>query len=77
MVLIIVDIIIPLLNKILGVLFFGSLLITIRNLYYFIQTILTSTEDEPIKFKLSTKELIIFGFSVAYILSTIITGITL
>lgn len=69
--------IIDILNKILMVLFFMSCLTTIRHGYYFIQAILTSTEEQPIKYKLSNTSLILLCISVSYILSVLITGITL
>jgi len=69
--------IIDILNKILVVLFFMSCLTTIRHSYYFIQAILTSTEEQPIKYKLSNQSLVLLCISVSYILSVLITGITL
>lgn len=77
MLLIIVEILIPLLNKILMVLFVMSFLLTFRHLYYFIQSIIRSTEEEPVKYKLSNKALIILGLSISYILTSILIGIKL
>jgi hypothetical protein len=65
------------LNKILFMLFFLSCLNTIRHLYYIIQAFTLSKEEEPVKYKLSNKSLFLFGVSVSYILSVLITGIAL
>ena len=67
--------IILLINKVLWVLFFMSCLTTIRHAYYFAQAFLTSTEEQPIKYRLSTTSLFYLGVSLAYILSVIFTGI--
>lgn len=64
-----------LLNKVLMVLFFISLLNTIRHTYYFIQVIVTSTEEQPIKYVISKNSLILLGLSISYVLSVIFTGI--
>lgn len=63
------------LNKLLIVLFFMSCLNTIRHAYYFIQTWFTSTEEIPVKYRLTNKSLFLLGVSIAYILTTIFTGI--
>ena len=64
-----------LLNKLFMVLFFVSLLNTVRHTYYFIQAIVTSTEEQPIKYVISKTSLTLLGLSIAYILSSICTGI--
>jgi hypothetical protein len=64
-----------LLNKLFIVLFFVSLLNTVRHTYYFIQAIVTSTEEQPIKYVISKTSLTLLGLSIAYILSSIFTGI--
>jgi len=69
--------VIEIINKILMLLFFMATLTTIRHIYYFIQAFFTSTEEQPNKYILSRTSLILLGVSVAYILSTIFTGITL
>lgn len=63
------------LNKLLLVLFFVSLLNTIRHAYYFIQAIVSSSEEQPIKYVISKSDLTMLGISIAYILSVIFTGI--
>jgi hypothetical protein len=63
------------LNKLLLVLFFVSLLNTIRHAYYFIQAIVSSSEEEPIKYVISKSDLTMLGLSIAYILSVIFTCI--
>ena len=65
------------LNKLLTVLFFISCLNTARHAYYFIQTWFTSTEELPVKYKITDKSLFLLGVSIAYILTAIITGIKL
>lgn len=63
------------LNKILMILFFLSLFNTIRHVYYFIQTWFTTTEEAPVKYKLTNTSLVLLGISISYILTTIFTGI--
>jgi hypothetical protein len=65
------------LNKLLIVLFFMSCLNTARHVYYLFQTWFTSTEEYPIKYKITDKSLFLLGVSIAYILTAIITGIKL
>lgn len=62
-------------NKLLMTLFFLASLNTARQAYYFIQTWFSSTEEEPLKYKLAPKSLLILGISIAYILTVIFTGI--
>ena len=64
-----------LLNKLFIVLFFVSLLNTVRHAYYFIQAIVSSTEEQPIKYVIPKTSLILLGLSIAYILTSIFTGI--
>jgi hypothetical protein len=66
---------IDILNKFLMVLFFVSCLNTIRHTYYFIQAWFTSTDDEPVKYTISNKSLFLLGVSIAYIITSIFTGI--
>jgi Sec-independent protein secretion pathway component TatC len=63
------------LNKILMVAFFLSCLNTIRHVYYFIQAWATSTEEVQVKYKITSKSLFLLGVSIAYILTTLFTGI--
>jgi hypothetical protein len=64
-------------NKILMISFFLSCLTTLRHGYYFIQAFFTSTEEIPVKYRISQTSLILLGISIAYILSVVFTGITL
>lgn len=64
-----------LLNKILILIFFMSILNLVKHVWN-IFTILRN-EDVPNKYELSKRELIFLGISVAYILTTIFTGIKL
>lgn len=68
---------IDIINRILLVLFIMSCLTTIRHAYYFIQAFLTSTEETPIKYRVSKASLLFLCLSIAYILSVIFTGIKL
>jgi len=65
---------IVLLNKFLIALFFLSCLVVIRHGYYFIQAFMTSTEEIPVKYKLSSWSLFFLGTSISYILTVIFTG---
>lgn len=62
-------------NKILNVIFFMSCLNTVRHLYYFIQAWFTSTPEVPVKYKISSKSLLLLGASIAFILTAIFTGV--
>lgn len=64
-----------LLNKLLMFLFFVSLLNSIRHAYYFIQAIVSSTEERQLKYVISKTSLTLLGLSIGYILSVIFTGI--
>ena len=64
-------------NKILMVCFFLSCLTTLRHGYYFIQAFLSSTEETPVKYRISKTSLFLLGISIAYILSVLSSGITL
>ena len=54
-----------------------SSLTVIRHGYYFIQAFLTSTEEQPVKYRVSRTSLLFLCISIAYILSVFFTGITL
>jgi len=66
---------IDIINKILMVLFFMSLLNSARHAYYFLQTWFTSTQEQPLKYRVSAKSLMLLGISLAYLLASIFTGI--
>jgi hypothetical protein len=66
-----------LVNKLLILLFVLSGLTTLRHGYYFVQAVITSTEEQPKKYKLSKTSLLFLGISIAYIFSAILTGIKL
>jgi hypothetical protein len=65
------------LNRILMVLFFMSFLNTARHLYYFVQTMMISNEENIVKYKLDKKSLFLLGVSVSYILTVVFKGINL
>jgi len=64
-----------LLNKVLMILFFVSVLNMVRHGYYFIQAMVTSTEEQQFKYVISKNSLVLLGLSIAYVLSAIFTGI--
>ena len=68
---------IGILNRILLILFFISCLNVLRHVYYFIQAVVTSTDEEPKKYRIPSVSLYLLGISIAYILSVIFTGITI
>lgn len=65
------------LNKLLLILFIMSCLNVLRHGYYFIQTVVTSTDEEPKKYRIDKISLYLLSISIAYILSAIFTGITI
>jgi hypothetical protein len=65
------------LNRILITIFFMSCLNTGRHLYYFIQTWVSSNEENQIKYKLNKWSLFLLGVSISYILTSIFYGIKL
>lgn len=67
--------VIEIINKILIIMFFLSCLTTLRHIYYFTQAFLTSTEELPIKYRLTSTSLFYLGVSLSYILSAIFTGL--
>jgi hypothetical protein len=66
---------IEIVNRVLIVFFTLSVLTTLRHFYYFFQDFLTSTEEVPVKYKISKTALLFLGVSVAYIITSIFTGI--
>jgi hypothetical protein len=52
--------------------FFMSLLNVIRHGYYLIQAWISSTEEQPIKYRMENKSLWILSFSLAYVITTIV-----
>jgi hypothetical protein len=68
--------ILEILNKILTLSFFLACLTTFRHGYYFIQAYLSST-DEPVKYRLSNRALLLLGISIAYLFTVIFTGVKL
>ena len=65
---------INLINKFLIFLFVLASLNTTRHLYYFIQSIVKSNEEQLFKYKLNRESLIILGVSISYILTIVIRG---
>ena len=69
--------ILTLINKVLIIIFFLSILNIIRHTYYFIQLWLQSDIENPVKYKITNRSLLFLGLSIAYILMAIFTGIGL
>ena len=68
---------IEILNRILIILLFMSGLTILRHGYYFIQAFFTSSEELPVKYRVSNTSLFYLCVSIAYVLSVFFTGITL
>jgi hypothetical protein len=66
---------IELINKVLIILYVFSCLLVLRHGYYFIQSLLTTTLDNPKRYALNKTSLFFLGLSIAYLLSAIFTGI--
>ena len=56
-------------------LFIFACLNTFRHIYYIIQNAILSTEENPRRYILTKRELLFLGLSVAFVLSSIFTGI--
>lgn len=69
--------IVDILNKILILAFFMSCLSVLRHGYYFMQAFLTSSEEEPVKYRISKTALVLLCVSMSYILTVILTGINI
>jgi hypothetical protein len=68
---------IEIINRVLTTLFFMALLVTLRHVYYFIQAYFISTEEEPVKYKVSTQSLIWLCLSMAYVFTALVNGVML
>lgn len=68
--------IIEILNRILLIIFVLSMLNTIWHIFFFIQAY-AKAEQENTKYIVSRRSLLILGLSIAYIITSIITGIKL
>lgn len=64
-------------NKILVMLFILCCLNVFRHTYYFIQAWVKSNNDNPTKYRMGTTSLLFLGISLAFVISTFITGITI
>lgn len=63
-------------NKIMIMLYILSVLNVIKELYAFIQAWIETTPERSIKINLTPKETFLFGLSLSYVITGIITGIT-
>jgi hypothetical protein len=68
---------VDIINRLLITALFMCCLTTLRHAYYFAQAYLTSTEEVPVKYRVSNKSLIFLCLSLAYIISVFFTGIKL
>ena len=62
-------------NKLLLLLLIMSSLVCVRNLFFFIQSWVTSNSEEPKRFILNKRELFILCISIAYVIVCILTGV--
>ena len=68
---------IDILNKILLIVLFMSSLNVFRHAYYFIQAWFASSDENPQKYRVSNSSLWILSLSIAYILTTIFSGVNI
>lgn len=66
---------VEILNKIAYTLFFISILNIVRTIFFLIGSFIKSDEDQPQKLRLGGPQLFFLGLSIAYILTSIFTGI--
>lgn len=53
-----------------------SVLNVLRHSYFFIQAFIMTRRGEPSRYSTDSKQLLIFGISLAFIITSIFTGIT-
>lgn len=68
---------IEIINKVLMVLFFTATINAVRHGYYFLQAVLNTDKENPVKYVLNKVDSILLLISIAYILTAIFTGIKL
>jgi hypothetical protein len=66
---------IEILNKIFYILFFLSSLNVIRTVFFLIGSFIKSDDEQPQKFRLSSMQLLLLGLSIAYIITSLFTGV--
>jgi hypothetical protein len=66
-----------LIDKVLLMLMFAAVLVTARHAYYFIRAYVSSTEEDPVNYRLTERSLGLLCLSISYILSVIFTGFAL
>lgn len=66
---------IDILNKVSVMLLMLSIINVIRHLFFVIGSFIKADEENPQKYRLYPRELWLLGLSIAYILTTIFTGI--
>jgi len=66
---------IEILNKISYILFFLSILNVVRTVFFLIGSFIKSDDEVPQKFRLTSMQLFLLGLSIAYIATSLFTGI--
>lgn len=66
---------IEILNKIFFLLYFLSIATVLRTSFFLAGSFIKSDSANPEKFRLSSRQLLLLGVSIAYIASTFFTGI--
>jgi len=69
--------VIELIERILWVLFVVSTLNILRHGYFLVQSWVKSTEENPTKYFLSFRSLLLLSISIGYFITTLIKGISL
>jgi len=68
---------IDILNKVFYLLFFLSIATVARTSFFLVGSFIKSDTETPEKFRLTSRQLLLLGLSMAYIISTFFTGITI
>jgi hypothetical protein len=68
---------IEIINKVLYVLFFLSILNIVRCTFFLIGSFIKSNDVRPEKYRLNRLSLILLGLSIGYVISVFFTGVTI
>lgn len=77
MLIVILNYLMLMLNKVYFIAFVMACLNTFRHCYYFIQAFFNSNKEVPSKYVLTNKSLFLLGISISYIITVIFTGIAI
>ena len=66
---------IDILNKVFYVLYFLSIATVVRSTFFLIGSFISSDSDKPVRVRLTTRQLLCLGLSIAYVASTFFIGI--